>query len=520
MTRAACLALGLALLAGPAMAAPPTNLDAEVNALRAQAGVPGAAIGIVEDGHTVLARGFGVTALGGATPVDGHTLFEIGSTTKAMTVAALAQQVDAGKLGWDDPVTEHLPGFGMADPWVERAFTLRDMLTHHAGLGLGAGDLIFMTQTDFTRVDVLSVLRHLPPRGAFRASFAYNNLMYVAAGVLLERLSGESWEDYVTHHLFTPIGMTESLTDKAQRDRHPNRAQPHARLGPPARGIGAQHVLDEHAGLPRFIAPAGGVMSNAADMSRWIATLLAHGRLPRGARLWSEASARTMWTGVTPFHTDVGSNALGALTPDMAEYALGWQVLAYRGHLVITHAGGTSGFLTQVVLLPDRNTGFFIVQNSEDREFVAAMKYRLIDHYLGLAPTDWGQFMHAQAVADRARAEATLASPPATPDARPPLPLATYAGAYADPWFGGLTVTVSGGALEIAMTRAPRLRARLTHVSGDTFRARWEDATAEPADLTFALTAQGRVREITLQAVSPLADFSFDYADLAFTPVP
>ena len=219
-----------------ALAAPPANLDATVQTMMAQSGVPGIAIGIVEDGKTVLAKGYGSRELGKPAPVDGHTLFQIGSVTKAFTAASLALLGEEGKLGWDDKVIDHLPEFQMYDPYVTREFTLRDLLTHRSGLGLGAGDLTFMAHADFTRADVVKALRWLKPVTSFRSQFAYDNVLYAVAGVVIERESGKVWEDFMRERVLRPIGMTESTTGEAERYTHDNRAQGHARLGPPFRG--------------------------------------------------------------------------------------------------------------------------------------------------------------------------------------------------------------------------------------------------------------------------------------------
>ena len=158
----------------PVVAAPPTDFDARVEALRRSIGVPGMAIAIVEEGKTTLARGYGVRKLGAATTVDADTLFPIGSTSKAMTVAALATLVDAGKISWDDKVVDRLPEFQMYDPWVTREITIRDLLVHRSGLGLGAGDLLFVPRSNLSRAESVRRLRFLMPKTSFRSTYAYS----------------------------------------------------------------------------------------------------------------------------------------------------------------------------------------------------------------------------------------------------------------------------------------------------------------------------------------------------------
>ena len=156
----------------PAAAEPPAGIDKRIEELRSASGLPGLAIAIVEDGRTTLARGYGVRKMGGIDPVDANTVFMTGSTGKAVTVAALATLVDAGKLGWDDKVIDRLPGFQMYDPWVTREMTIRDLLVHRSGLGLGAGDLMFVPRSNRTRANIVAALRHIKPATSFRSGYA------------------------------------------------------------------------------------------------------------------------------------------------------------------------------------------------------------------------------------------------------------------------------------------------------------------------------------------------------------
>jgi CubicO group peptidase (beta-lactamase class C family) len=513
-------ACALLALASPAHAAPPPQLDATVREIMTAVGAPGLAVGIVENGQTVFAKGYGVRELGKPTPIDAHTLFQIGSTTKAFTSAALALLAEEGKLGWDDRVIDHLPEFQMYDPYVTREFTIRDLLTHRSGLGLGAGDLTFIGHADFTRAEVVKTMRWLKPQTSFRSQFAYDNLLYAVAGVVIERDSGKVWEDFVRERLLRPAGMTDTTTDEASRYRNADRAQGHARLGPPFRGVGQQSVLDENHALSANIAPAGGIMSSAADMSRWIALQLAHGALPDGkTRLWSETSAAEMWKPVTLVPLRAPAGPLAGTMPQFAEYALGWFVRDYKGHKIIEHSGGTEGFLTEVVLIPEKNTGFVVLQNSEESAF-RAVEFTLLDHYLALPPTDWGKaFRDADAQRmSAAQAALTTAEKPARIVAQTLSP-ATLVGDYKDPWYGAMDVSDDHGSLVLTMRRTPGMNAVLRHTNGDTWLARWADAAIEPAYVTFVPdNADDKVAHVTMKAASPLADFSYDYEDLDFTP--
>ncbi|MET0719161.1 MAG: serine hydrolase domain-containing protein, partial [Pseudoxanthomonas sp.] len=168
-------------LAAAALAAPPAGFDAHVEEALKKHDVPGMAIAIVENGQIVKAKGYGVRQLGSPEAVDADTIFPTGSTGKAFTAAALAILVDEGKLDWDDKVIDHLPGFRMYDAWVTREMTVRDLLVHRSGLGLGAGDLLFIPRSSRNRADIVRALRDLKPATSFRSNYAYDNILYVVA---------------------------------------------------------------------------------------------------------------------------------------------------------------------------------------------------------------------------------------------------------------------------------------------------------------------------------------------------
>lgn len=529
---APALVLFLVLAAGMAGAAPPARFDARVDALRRQAGIPGMAIAIVEDGKTTLARGYGVRRLGRPEAVDADTLFPIGSTTKAITVAALATLVDAGRIGWDDRVIDHLPEFRMMDPWVTREMTIRDLLVHRSGLGPGAGDLLFVPRGGVARAEVVRRLRYLKPATSFRSGFAYSNLMYVVAGQLIEAVSGARWEDYVRTHVLLPAGMLASTTDNAANFAAEDRAYPHARLGGESgmRGAGAQETLDERDDLGRNAAPAGGVASSANDLARWLQVLLGEGVAADGRRVFSGAARAQMWTPVVPLPPAAMPPGLEALQPQFSSYALGWDVIDYRGARVVWHGGAVFGFKAAVVILPARKVGFAIAINSEDGALVRGLMYELLDHYLGAPPGDWPARYRAYAAAQVAQglaalrtaagkadgAGAVFASPAAASASAPP---AALAGTYRDPWYGDVAIARDGDGLRIDFKSTPRMGGRLEHWRHDTWIARFDDRTIEPAYVSFAFDPDGRVARVAMKALSPLADFSWDYQDLDLAPV-
>jgi CubicO group peptidase (beta-lactamase class C family) len=512
------------LLATSAPAAPPPDLDARIEAAMQAYGTPGFAVAIVEDGEVVHAKGYGVRKLGSPEKVDADTIFPTGSTGKAVTTAAIAILVDEGKLDWDDKVIDHLPDFRMYDPWVTREMTVRDLLVHRSGLGLGAGDLLYVPRTSRSRADVVRALRHIAPATSFRSGYAYDNILYVVAGELVAAVSGQSWESFIRDRVFRAAGIDDSVSDEAERFANPNRAHPHARIDGRVRGLGTQVVLPEREGLGQVAAPAGGLSSSANDMARWLQIQLGQGALPGGEdkRLYSEASAREMWTPQVLVPIRAYPPPISDMTPQFSSYALGWNVQDYRGVKTVQHGGAVFGVLTMVVLVPDHKLGFALQMNSEDYPVLRGVMNELLDHYLGFPKRDWvaafGQWNEQRLAGGVAALDAATAG--GTRHTRPSLPLAAYAGRYVDSWYGPIAVTHDKRGLRIDFRQTPNMAGALEHYQYDTFIVRWDDAAIEQAYVTFNLDAEGKVARITMKAVSPVADFSYDYQDLLFRPVP
>jgi CubicO group peptidase (beta-lactamase class C family) len=301
--------------------------------------------------------------------------------------------VDDGKLRWDDKVIDHMPWFRMYDPWVTNEMTVRDLLVHRSGLGLGAGDLMFIPTSSRSRADTVRRLRYIKPATSFRSGYAYDNVLYSVAGQLIEEVTGQTWEVFVRERVLKPAGMTSSVTEQSARFANPNRAWPHARTSGRVRGMGEQAVLDERKTLGDNGAPAGGLSSSANDLAHWMQVQLGHGAWTNAAgkevRVFSEQSAQQMWTPVVPTPTPKYPGKLAEAAPKFSSYALGWSVRDYRGEKVIEHGGAIFGVYTYIALFPDRDFGVAFQMNSEDVQVMRGVALEVIDHYLGAPKTDW-----------------------------------------------------------------------------------------------------------------------------------
>ena len=474
--------------------------------------VPGLSIAVVKGDSIVLARGFGVRTLGSPERVDEHTRFAIGSTTKAMTTAAVAMLVDEGKVRWEDPVTKHVPGFQLYDPYVTRELTVRDLLTHRSGLP-GADALWYASPNSFD--DILRRLRYLKPASSLRSRYAYQNVMYAVAGQVVAAASGMPWSEFVRRRILQPVGMSGTLTSHHSLAGQTNVATPHLRVNDTVRAI-AYRDLDN-------IAPAGGVVSSALDMAKWMRVLLdstrvrpagqgspvADGRA--GTRLVSDSSFRQLFTPQFLVPAADFYPAARQAHPHFTAYGLGWFLQDYRGRLVAMHTGSIDGMTAIVGMLPEERVGVVVLANLDHAELRHALMYRVFDLYLGApaggALKDWSADLRTLygELATRARDAGRKALAGRVPGTRPTLPLPVYAGTYTnvDSLYGDVSVRAEGGRL--VARYGPAYVGELEHWHYDTFRARWRDPALGTSFVTFTLDP-ARTRVVGA-SVEGLGDF-------------
>ncbi len=502
-----------ALFATPVRAqqpAPP-DLDAYIARTMKTFEVPGLAVSIVKDGRVVMAKGYGVRRLGGADAVDAHTRFGIASNTKAFTATALGLLVEEGKVEWDAPVTRYLPWFALSDPYVTSQLTVRDLLVHRSGLGLGAGDLLWWPPSTYNRKEIAMRLRHIPLATSFRSAYAYDNVLYLVAGEVIEAVSGSSWEDFVKTRILDKVGMREAtLRHSDAGGAGANVAATHARVDGVVRPI-APFTSDN-------TNPAGGINAGVDDMAKWMIVQLDSGRLADGSRLFSPRLSRALWSVVTPIGTGSGVVPAGleSLRANFNGYGLGFGLRDYRGKKLVQHTGGLPGYVSKVAMIPELRLGVVILTNAESEEAFDAIAYRVLDHYLGAAPVDYTSIwarLARESASSAANAAATGAK--RDPASRPSLPLDAYAGRYVDAWYGDVAVALEQGKLVMRFSHSPQLSGELEHWRNDTFVARWRDRELRAdAYVSFTLTPEGAVAGARMKAFDPATDFSYDFQDL------
>ncbi len=462
-----------------------TALDDYVRRVVEDWAVPGLAIAVVKDGETVFAEGYGVLEIGKGASVDADTLFAIGSTTKAMTAAILGSQVDEGAITWDDRVTELLPGFRLHDPWVTREATVRDLLTHRAGLG--NADLLWYG-SDRSREEILRRLALVEPAYSMRDGFVYQNIMYIAAGELSAAVAGSTWEELMTGRLFEPLGMTRTRPTLGAAEPLPNVARPHDEVDD--RVVAIENASVDSAG------PAGSVWSSVNDMAKWMRMLLAEGELD-GRRVLSAGVVDELFTPQALLDLTVFYPAVRLIEPHWTTYGLGWFQLDYEGRMVQFHTGSIDGMAAIVGLVPEEDLGVVVLENRDHAECRHALLWKVIDMWGGTTDgRDWSQELHALYAETAQQADAAIEAQRATRVAgtQPSLPLERYAGTYRNEIYADATVTFDGTELRVEVARD--LAGSLAHWHYDTFEIDFDRPWQGEAPVTFDLGADGEPKRL------------------------
>ena len=453
-----------------------------VDAQRQEWKVPGCAIAAVKDGEAVFLQGFGWRDIENRLPVTPDTVFAIGSCTKAFTCAALSLLADEGKLDWDAPARDYLPELRLFDAYVTEHITPRDLVTHRSGLP--RHDALWYG-SPFTRREMFDRLRYLEPNKGFRAAWQYNNLMYMAAGVLIERVAGCTWEEFIQQRLFAPLGMTHSNLSITVSQGLADFAQPYH----------LEKDADAAAQVPfrnlDAVGPAGSINSSASDMAHWLLLNLNKGK-HGGAQLISEASLQQMhaphmaMNGAPEEDDEVGQNS----------YGLGWVISSYRGRVLVQHGGGIDGFSSLTTLLPRDGIGVVALTNLDGSPLALIATNSALDRLLGLDEVPWAQRLkERQAKQKEAEAKGKESADSARKlDTRPSHTLNDYAGDYEHPGFGRVSIRTIDGGLALAFHAVD---IALNHYHYDVFSGRDEQLDMD-FKVAFASDIDGIVSSVSL----------------------
>lgn len=477
------------------------EIEQYIEDVRQQWKVPGLAVAIVSDGKVVLSKGFGVREVGSEKPVDQDTLFAIASNTKAFTAAALAILVDEGKLNWDDPVSETLPWLRLSDPLATSDLRIRDLLCHRSGLGTFSGDAVWWA-TDYSTRQVLERIANLELAAPFRSTYGYSNLMFLAAGQVIEAASGQSYSSFIQQRILEPVGMDRTVVSVRDLISKGNFATPH------------KTYLDRSEPIAWMnwdsMAPGGGIISSVDDMSKWLLVQLSEGKLsqPEDAkRLFSKKQGREMWQAQTPIPVSE-SYSIRYPTTHFRAYGLGWVLADYQGRKTVGHGGGYDGMYSQVMMVPEEKLGIVVLTNSMTG-IATPICNTIVDKILGVEPTDWSteslaSFRESREAFEKRIADAITSSVEKTskdnPGAKPGHKLDDYTGKFQCPMYGDATVELENDRLVLRLKPAGQLVADLDHLHYDTFVVRWRENFAWFAEGTanFISDAKGKVQRLEL----------------------
>lgn len=516
--RSAVMILFVSFLAGTirAQGLSDHELDSLVQKTMKTFNVPGIAVAVLKDGKVVHMQGYGTRSLKDGGKVDENTLFGIASNTKAFTSAALGKLVDEGKLDWDTKVTEIIPEFKLYDPYVTSEFTVRDLLTHRSGLGLGAGDMMVFPASNVLNTDqMIYNLRYLKPVSSFRSKFDYDNLLYIVAGQVVEKVSGEEYEKYIKENFLEPLDMDRTAMSWHRIDDYSNVIDGHAPVNGKLIPVGLSFTKVANA--------AAGIYSSVNDMSKWVQAQLNNGKYGENLQdsIFSEKVHREMWTPQTILRTGKGE-----YNTHFKAYGLGWFLSDVNGYKEVTHTGGLLGIVSQVTMIPELDLGIIVLTNQQSGAAFRSITNTIKDSYFGIEGKNRIQQYNDARLKAEKRADSVVAevwknveavqkkNKSATQD------LSRYVGTYKDPWYGKVDITMNDGKLHFKSENIADFEGDMSFYKGNTFVVKWNERTLNAdAFLIFSLNKEAEANGFTMEPVSPLTDFSYDYQDLDFTKV-
>jgi CubicO group peptidase (beta-lactamase class C family) len=444
--------------------------------------VPGLAVTIVKDGEVIFAQGFGFRDVEGKKPVTPQTLFAIGSCTKAFTTFVIGTLVDEGKLELDTPVRVYIPEFRMFDRTATELMTPRDLVTHRSGLP--RHDLVWYNAT-LSGKQILERLPYLEPSESLRSKWQYNNLMFMTAGYLIERVSGKPWEETVRARVFKPLGMTGCNFSVKESQRAPDFAKPYDDRDDKIVEIPFRDITSA--------GPAGSINSGVADMARWLVVQTHKGKID-GRQIISPSVLADIQT---PHMTIGAPQERKEIAP--AGYALGWMVDDYRGHRRVHHGGGIDGFTAQTVVFPDDGLGLCVLSNMGGTALPELVSRHGADRVLALAPIDWSG---EELVKKKKGKEATKAAKAKKDTVRrsgtaPAHTFDEYAGDYEHPGYGVIQIELRGGQLNLSYNN---IEAPLEHWHYEVFNAlkNPKDPAFEDQKVQFLTNVRGEVDSLAV----------------------
>jgi len=454
------------------------NITAFIDTTREVWSVPGLAIAIVKDGKVIYSRGFGYRNIEQNLPVTSSTIFAIGSSSKAFTAMGLVLLVDEGKLDLDKPVREYLPDFRLYDMFATEQMTPRDLITHRSGLP--RHDLMWYG-SGFTREDMYKRLRYLQPSKGLRETWQYQNLMYMTAGYLIERLYGETWEDFTRERIFAPLGMKESNFSVDVSVQARDHARPY-RLNDDKKPeeVPFRNINE--------IGPAGSINSSIDEMANWLLLNLSGGKF-NDMEIISSAVLNDMHTP----HMVLSSISQHKEIINRT-YGLGWFIEAYRGYRYIHHGGNIDGFSALITLVPTANLGVVVLTNLNANPLPNVVTRYAVDTILDLEPVDWYARLKPTAEEEKEVEEKEEEEEERVEGTTPSHPLTVFAGEYEHPGYGIMKIEHNGNDLTATYNG---FEMDLEHWHYNVFRGSVREMPNMKFMISFSSNVKGDIDKVT-----------------------
>ncbi|MCK5782400.1 MAG: serine hydrolase [Flavobacteriales bacterium] len=476
------------------------KLDQYIENARLEWGIPGMAVAIVKDGKVILSKGYGLRNIKSGKKVDKNTLFAIASNSKAFTTAALSILVDEQKINWDDKVIDYLPWFKLYSPYVTENITIRDLVSHRSGLNTFSGDLLWY-YTNYSTEEVVRRAQFLEPKYGFRENFGYQNIMFSAAGLILEKVSGTTWREFIESKFMKPLNMTNSNTSVTALDLKANTAIPYHV------GIDRKPVAINYLNWDNCEAAAA-INSSVEDMSKWLIFQLDNGKL-NGKQIISEEQIWEVRKLTTP--TPVSKTAFnGNPNTHYKGYGLGWNIYDYNGKKVINHGGGSDGMISKVAMIPEENLGLVILTN-DINYLPSALTYQIFDMYFANDDKDWSKkyLSYYKSGLEKDAKRSVEMEELRVKNTKPSFKLSEYTGKYTDITYGSILVEEKNGKLILKYLPTDGLIGDLNHYHFDVFTIKIRDLPSLPSGtVQFKMNAKGIVNSVKVDIPNP--DFYFD----------
>lgn len=451
--------------------------------------VPGLSIVVVYKDEVVYLGGFGVREAGKPEPVDADTVFQLASLSKPISSTVVAALVGDGVVAWDSRIADIAPGFQLNEAYPTSQVTITDLFAHRSGLSGNAGN--DLESLGFDRDTILSRLHSLKPTSSFRSAYAYSNFGLTEGAVAAARAAGKTWEEVSEEKLYKPLGMSSTSSRHADFLKHANRAQLHVMFD------GKWTALVKRNPDPQ--APAGGASSTARDLAQWMRLELGNGKYDGKQLIKEEAIAAT--------HAPLMDRGKNPVSGAQSFYGLGWGSEFGPNGVHWLHAGAFSdGARTLVNLLPSEELGIVVLANAFPTgvpEGLASGFYDLV--FTGTAPDDlipnWNLVFASMFGPANEAAKKTYGAPPSLPT--PALPLAAYAGSYANDYLGKAVVVAEADGLTLKLGPDGSKSFPLKHFDRDVFV--WYPAAEMPdvpSGVTFLIGPDQKASQVTLEAVN------------------